>query len=242
MIEKKYTVAFVDDNPIEMRFIELFVNDRPELVCVWIENDPIQALDRLLKESVDILFLDIDMPGLNGVELVNALKVKPIVIVCSNHNHFAYETSLIQSGYLPKITSPEIFNKTIDRALLEFEYKNNHTERINRVVSIPTSKRDGSYFILDVENMVYASIEDKTISFFFNDGTTKQGNISMDSLINQLPAYFIRVHKSYLINLNYVEEFNLSIIKLKKLDHKIPIGRTFIKNVKRLFKGSSNSN
>lgn len=235
MVKKKYTVAFVDDYPLEMKYIESFVNDRPELQCVWIENDPIQALDRLLKESVDILFLDIDMPGINGVELVNALKVKPIVIVCSNYNHFAYETSLFQSGYLRKITSPDIFNKTIDRAISECEFKRNDIDMVKENISIPTSKRDGSYFILAIEKLVYASIDDKTISFFFEDGTVKQGNISMESLLIQLPNNFLRVHKSYTVNINFIEEFNLSMIRLKELNQKIPIGRTFIKNLKRVF-------
>jgi two-component system LytT family response regulator len=236
MIEKKYTVAFVDDNPSELKFIEIFLNERPELECVWIEDDSIKALERLLIESVDILFLDMQMPGINGVELVNALKDKPVVIVCSNHRDFVYQTSLFQTGYLEKITSRDVFNKTIDKAIAECELKHNHTGGIKKMISIPTSKRDGSYFVLPIEKIVYASIEDKTISFFLEDGTIKHGNISMESLLNQLPPYFFRVHKSYMININFIEEFNLSMIQLKELNQKIPIGRTFIKNVKKVFK------
>lgn len=236
MIQKKYTVGFVDDNPSELRYIKIFFDERPELECVWIENDSIKALDRLLIESVDILFLDLQMPGINGVELINALKDKPVVIVCSNHKDFVYQTSLFQTGYLDKITSQDVFNKTIDKAISECELKRNHADEIKKIISIPTSKRDGSYFILPIEKLVYASIEDKTVTFFLEDGSVKYGNISMESLLNQLPSYFFRVHKSYMININFIDEFNLSMVQVKELNEKIPIGRTFIKTMKKFFK------
>lgn len=234
----EYSIAIIDDNLDEMEILEYHLREMQEFKIKWKENRSFNALQRFDEQPVDILILDMNMPVLNGFELIKSLKEIPIIIVCSNFPEYIYDVSEYQVEFIRKSANKDVLRRVMDKAKRLCEEKFYKLKSFNRWISIPTIKREGSQMRLEVDNLVYASIDDKTMSFFFDDTSLRYGIISMDSLLEKLPKpFFIRVHKSYLVNIKYVNEYSAQFIILKSLHLRIPIGRSYLKNVKKILDG-----
>lgn len=235
MTTNLYTIAFVDDQLEEIELFEFFLRDFPEFKVVWKESDAHKALKRMEDASVDILIIDMQMPKLNGVEFFNALKDKPVVIVCSNHNDYIFDISPYDSGYIKKPGNREKFITALNKAKEQCVKKNQHHQQYYSWIAVKTTKNNGNIKKIEWENIVYCEVNDKNIFFHMNDNTIIQGITSMELLMEKLPqSNFIRVHKGFLINIYYVEEFSRKYIKLKGISDHIPVGRKYANNLKSI--------
>lgn len=232
-----YTIAFVDDRLEELVLFEFFLRDFPEFKVIWKESDALVALERIQAEPVDVLIIDMQMPKLNGIQFFNALKEKPIVIVCTSYKEYIFQISPYDSGYIEKPGNREKFVAALHKAKEQCDRKNQEQGKYYSWIAVKTTKNNGNLKKIELQDVVYCEVNDKNIFFHMNDNTIKHGILSMEILLEKLPqSNFIRIHKSFLINIHYVEEFSRKFIRLKgKRDH-IPVGRAYVNNIKSLLR------
>ncbi len=193
----------IDDEPLALQQIEQYVMDTPLLELRGSFNSATKALDFLRESSVDLLFVDINMPNISGLEFVNALPFDVKVIFVTAHREFALEGfALDAADYLLKPLSYAAFLKSVEkvnnryfnRATMEhndreyiFVRSGNRTVRVNfRDILYIESSRD----YLDIH---LASEEVVTI------------HGSLASLLERLPQdRFVKVHRSFIVNLESV--------------------------------------
>jgi DNA-binding LytR/AlgR family response regulator len=210
----------VDDEPLALGIIESYVNEHEQLQLIKKCNTAFDAFEVLHHAKIDLMFLDIKMPGLNGIDFIKSLKDPPAVIFTTAFSEYAamsYELEAID--YLLKPITLERFHKSLDKF---FKLQ----------PSVPTEEKSYTYFkvsgkLVRVEHhdILYAqSIKDYIMLH------TVAGNLivhmTMKYLNELLPAsIFIRVHRSYLVNQTHMSVIGKSNIQLKEIV--IPVGEHY---------------
>jgi DNA-binding LytR/AlgR family response regulator len=200
-------VLIIDDEPIARQIVRQFCSQIADIEVVAEASDAIEAQQILRKEHIDLMFLDINMPMLNGLVFLKMLTTRPQVILTTAYNEFALDAFDIGvTDYLLKPFSFERFEKACQRALSQFQSSEKESE-------INTQSPDNKHFILKSETKIYKINKDE-IMF-----CEVQGNISkvilkdkkvevylpFYKLIEQLPCpEFVRIHRSFLVNRNFV--------------------------------------
>lgn len=194
------------------------------------------AMDYLYKNSVDLIFLDINMPGLTGMEMLATMSRSPLVILTTAYSEFALESYKYQVvDYLIKPISLSNFLSAIDKAisrlksidLIDFSSSQNkvitHTEWL-------TLKVDGDYLRIDPLEIEYIQSWGNYVKVF-TDGHFLLSSITTNELEKKLdPSKFIRVHKSYIVALDRIKKITGNRIHLTP-DSIIPIGTTYRKQL-----------
>jgi len=219
----------VDDEPLAREGMELNIQDVPSLNLLGMFGTAMAANDFIRKNEVDLIFLDIQMPGITGLEYLRNLKDAPMVILTTAYPQYALESfELNVLDYLVKPIRLERFIKAVNKAQDQYDLlKNNQVE--NKIESIE-------------DEFVYLKSERKFIKVFFKDIkyikgvkdyvmlVTKDKKIltamNIKTIYQQLPeSIFARVNKSYVINTQYIDSVELDCIQLA--GEEIPLGRTY---------------
>lgn len=226
----KVQCLIVDDESIAQRIIVSYLNDLSGYELVGTCRNAMEAMDVLNQHQVDLMFLDIEMPKLKGLDFLKILKNPPAVILTTAHRNYALESYDYEIlDYLLKPISFERFIKAVSR------FKPKGLER----------ESSGLKEDLLVSKFLYVKSERKTIKLslsdiFYIEGmnnyliihTGKKRLVvyrSMSDLLSELDDRFIRIHKSYIINKNKVESFNKEGVNLMNKD--IPVGKTYRKSL-----------
>lgn len=211
----------VDDEPIALEGIADYVRQTSFLNLVGTAKNGLEAMTFLNENSVDLIFLDINMPELSGVDMLKSLSKPPMVIFATanpNHALEGYELDVID--YLLKPISYSKFLKASEKAFNLFQLVNNQTSeeefiflKVNKEL-IKVEVNDIQY-IEGLKDYILVKLAD-------NEYVTY---LSLSKILENLPLdKFLQVHKSYIVNINNVEKLigNKLIISEKE----IPIGRT----------------
>jgi two-component system, LytTR family, response regulator len=210
----------VDDEPLALDLLEGYVAKTPSLELAGRCSSAFQALEMLDKTEVDLIFLDIQMPGLSGLEFSRSLKDGPKVIFTTAFEQYALEGFKVDAlDYLLKpISYPEFLN-TINKAKRWFD----HFEK----ASIPETRTSifvkADYKLVQIEfnNILYIEGLKDYVKFCLEDNEKSVLSLmSMKSLEENLPdSKFMRVHRSFIVNLD----------KIKTIErNRIVFGKEFI--------------
>lgn len=204
----KLKVAIIDDelHAIETLSYDLKENFNEQISIVFTATDPAEGLKQTKKNLPDLLFLDMDMPRLSGIdilELIDDLDME--VVITTAHQEFAIQAVGTKAiAYLLKPVQPEKLNTIIDNLIKE-STKQSETISFKNKLAIPVF--DGVE-IVDIKDIVYCKSESNYTSFIFDDGKRLVASKTLKFFDSNLPANpFYRVHKSYLINLNHVSKY-----------------------------------
>ncbi len=229
----------VDDEPPALKLIEKYINSVPLLDLKGTCGNAVDALTLLQHNSIDLLFLDIQMPQILGTDFMRSLRNPPRVIFTTAFRKFAVEGfDLDAVDYLLKPISFERFLKAVNKIMKtdlvaeerslfvntpEKENEKNfiylRADRKNIKVNL-----DDLLFIESLKNYIKVVTKDKTI-------VTKYP-ISM--LEENLPSSFIRIHRSFIIAKNKIEAFNHDYIQVGK--YELPVSRSYRHEVEKIFK------
>lgn len=217
----------VEDEPMAMRKLTGFIKDTPFLELQAQFSNSLDALNYLTQQTTDLVFLDIQMDKLNGIQLLESLQIKPKVIIISAYNQYAvkgYELEVID--YILKPYPFERFLQAANKAQKQIQ---NFTQRresrlIADVIFIKTAYQiekvllDDILYIEGMKDYLGIIIKEKRLMCLQN----------FTALLNVLPeSDFVRVHKSYVIALNKIETISNHRIRIgEKL---IPISDTYQK-------------
>ena len=221
----------IDDEYLALNLLEEYIKQIPDLNIVAKLKSPIEGLEILGKEQIDLLFLDIQMPALSGNNLLKTLKNPPITIFTTAYSEYALEAfDLNAIDYLLKPFSFERFLQSINKAR---EYLNQDVQNIeiNSVKDIASS--EPAFFSVKVDGKVTKIVYNEIL---FIEGLKEYVRIvcennryvileSLKNLENELPVdEFIRVHKSFIVAKRKVVSMEGNMLEIGK--HKIPVSRS----------------
>lgn len=215
----------VDDEPLAREILGQYVSQSDELQLVGTCKNANEVVELLQKESVDVLFLDIQMPGISGMALMKSLENPPLVVFTTAYDQYAvegYEVSAVD--YLLKPISPDRFKKAVEKVKDMIRYKK-------------SSSNDLDYMFIRAD---YQDIKVMFDDILYVEGlkdyvkvVTKEKRIitltNIKGMLEKLPQdRFIRVHKSYIVAKDKVQTIKGTILTID--DKEIPIGLTFKDN------------
>lgn len=216
----------VDDEPLALDLLEGYVRKTPFLTFAGRCNSAFQALELLGKTEVDLIFLDIQMPGLTGLDFIRSLQNAPKVIFTTAFEQFALEGFKVDAvDYLLKpISYPEFLN-AVNKAKRWFEHTSKETapETRNSIFV----KADYKLVQIEYSNILYIEGLKDYVKFYL-EGNEKPvlTLMSMKSLEENLPeARFMRVHRSFIVNLDKIKTIERNRIVFGK--EYIPISENY---------------
>jgi two-component system LytT family response regulator len=200
----------VDDEPLALELLEDNISKVPFLQLVAKCSNAMEAMKVLQQESVDLIFLDIQMPGLTGLQFIQSMANKPMIILITAYEKYALQGfNLDVTDYLVKPVSLDRFVKACNKAWELHQLKNKPA--INNSTSAPAP----DYFFVNVD---YSLLKINFADIIWIEGlkdyvrihlksTSKSviTRISMKSIEDQLPsAKFLRIHKSYIVSIENI--------------------------------------
>jgi len=218
----------IEDDPLSMRVVEEFVKRTDFLDLKHEFHDAVEAINTLNvgQEDIDLIFLDIEMPEMTGIEFLNTVKNPPQVIIISSQEKYALEAFEYEvTDYLLKPVTYSRFYKAVNKAW-EQQKNQKAAKRENDEIFI---KKETALVRLKYNDILWVEAMENYIVI----NTFKQKftiHFTMKSILNQLPAeLFKRVHRSYIINIKNIEriEDNYAILKTDKGAKQIPIGKAY---------------
>lgn len=230
----KLNCVIIEDEPLARNLITEYVRKVPELNLLNAFSNPLEALEALRTLSVDLLFLDVQMPEITGISLLKVLKKRPLVVLTTAYSQYALEGyELDVADYLLKPITFERFLKSVDKIMqrLEVEPKPVITTTENSPAPTFVFVKDGTKLVkIQLDEILYVEgLKDYvTIHTTNRKITTLQ---RMKALEEQLPAdKFIRIHNSFIVALNAIEVVKKNEVEIKGAT--LPIGDTYKKPFK----------
>lgn len=227
----------VDDEPLVREWLEDNIRQVPFLGLVKSCKNALEALETLQDEQIDLIFLDIQMPRLNGLQFLQSLDHPPLVIMVTAYEKYAVESFNLQvADYLVKPVSFDRFLKACNRAAELFRMKNS---------TMPSGKVKNYDFFVNVEytlvKIVAADINyieglKDYIKIHLSSSTKPVlTRMSLKSIEAKLPAgTFIRTHKSFLVAISKITTIKRDFVCIGATE--IPVSETFRENVSRVLK------
>lgn len=233
-----YNCIIIDDEELARDLLENFVSRIDHLKLRGKFSSPIQALNSLKEESIDIVFLDIQMPEMTGIEFLKTLSISPAIIFTTAYDKYAlagYEYSVVD--YLLKPFSFTRFVDATNKATELIDLKKGRGDNVSlKTDSIETLTVKADYKIhrIRVNDLVFIESKKEYVVYHTqNDKIMALG--SLKALEETLPnTEFIRVHKSFIVSIHHVKSVEGNELNLGKV--RIPIGGTYKeKAMKALF-------
>lgn len=209
----------VDDEPLEQQILEKYIQQTSGMELVKKCANALEAFDIIGKTKIDLMFLDIKMPSLNGIDFIKTLRNSPQVIFTTAFSEYAIESYEVEAiDYLLKPVTYERFLKSMERFL-----KINVQTKTEPDYSY--FKINGRLVKLNHEEFIYACSK-KDYIILRTKHNSHLTHMTMKYLIELLPKeMFCRVHRSYLINRRHINVIGNGIIEVGAF--KIPIGKNY---------------
>ena len=235
-------VIIVDDESAGRKLIKEYLEDFHDYFIVGEANNGVDAVKIINEFKPDLVFLDIQMPGLNGFEVINYLEEIPQIIFSTAYDKYALKAFEVHAvDYLLKPYTQERFKIAIDRIDSNFEKLRPFTENLllNKAnfperILVQTSKKLITIAVKDILRIEafgdYSKLFTKENSFLSNFGISV-----LETKFN--PDIFIRVHRSAIININFVKEVSKNLTAFDILmtnNDAVRVSRGYLDNMKKL--------
>src|SRR5687768_3470700 len=223
------TCIVVDDEPLARQGMEMNISTVSSLQLLDSFSNALAANDFLRKQSVDLMFLDINMPELSGLDFLKSLRNAPLVIFTTAYPQYALESYELDAiDYLVKPIRIERFLKAVNKAenhlrLLQQEGNNNQVERIEEDYIFIKAER--KYFKIYFKEILYIEgLKDYVIIYTADAKIITSMNVK--TIGAQLPeTIFARVSKSYIVNVLHISSFDNELVYIQ--NNEIPLGQSF---------------
>jgi two-component system, LytTR family, response regulator len=219
----------IDDEPLALELLEDNISKLPYLQLVASFSNPLEAMKLMQQEKIDLVFLDIQMPGLTGLQFIQSMTTRPMFILITAYEKYALEGyNLDVVDYLVKPVAMDRFIKACNKAWELFQLRNT-TQKEK-----PAGESD--HFFVNVDySLLKVSYADVTwieglkdyVKIHLNS-TTKPvvTRMSMKTLEDELPPFkFIRIHKSYIISRDYITSVKKNSLFIGSTE--LPIGESY---------------
>jgi DNA-binding LytR/AlgR family response regulator len=241
------TAVIIDDENLAIEELKYLVSQNKSIEVIGTFTNPLHALDFLKNHSVDVVFLDIQMPMKSGLELakdIMHLIKSPKIIFVTAYDTYAIDAFNVNAiDYILKPTSQERLDQAVNKVIID--KKEDYNDKINTFIdNIPQNKDfitlyvDGIFMPIRYENIVFCQSDGGLVTIF-----TKNKEIPFSDTLSSLeasftPPYFFRCHRSYIVNIQYIEKIEPTertyLLKMIGNDKLIPVSRSNVLKFKKI--------
>jgi DNA-binding LytR/AlgR family response regulator len=217
----------IDDDKLSCQVVSEYVKKTSSLTLIGTYSNSIEARNILTKRGdIDLLFLDIQMPEMNGFELISSLESPPLVIVITADETYASKAFDMNAvDYLVKPVTYPRFCKAVDKTM-RYSYKHRTNVQAEKEIFI---KKGSSLVKLKIKDIVYVEALENYVTLYTNDDKFVI-HFTMKGIEEYLPqGLFIRVHRSYIVNKTNIQAIreNLLDIVIGGVVKSMPVGKSF---------------
>ena len=218
------TIA-IDDEPLALQQLAAYIKKTPYLELVATCQSAAEAQAVLQGEPVDVLFTDINMPDLSGMDFVRSLDNPPIVVFTTAYSEYALDGYKVNAvDYLLKPFSLEDFQRAAEKVRAQCELR-------NAAAAVSVIDQDDALFFktehrvvrVELSNIRYIEGMSEYLKIYIEGQKPLVVLLAMKKLEERLPSHFMRIHRSYIINLRKIQEVNKNRVILDA-DTYLPIG------------------
>ncbi|MDB5274657.1 MAG: putative response regulatory protein [Chitinophagaceae bacterium] len=213
----------VDDEPLALRVLEKYIGKIKDLEILGQYTSALEALEVISTNNVDVIFLDIQMSEITGVQFVQSLKNPPMIVFTTAYNKYAMDGHELNAmDYLLKPISFERFLKTVNRI-------NEHFALKKKVLTTNVNKEDLHSFIflkagqemvkVEYDDILYIEGLKDYVKIFTRNNKSIIINGNLKSIENKLPARrFARIHKSTIVSIDKIDSIHKGRIKIGQIE------------------------
>ena len=230
-MKEKYNVVIVDDEYLAQKLLQDYVSKVDTLQIVAVCSNAFEAMNALKNNQVDIMFLDIQMPDLTGLELVKSLEHKPAVIFTTAYSEYAVDAfNLSVVDYLLKPFDFPRFFQAVSKAIgvdqpPVVSTGDKPRDTVSRSNDFITVKADYKLYKINYDDLLYIEGQHEYVTFH----TTQRrvtALFALKDLEEILPKnMFVRVHKSYIVSFKHIQDLDKSDVTVA--GNKVPVGASY---------------
>ncbi len=211
----------VDDSAIQRLAITKLVEDHPALELVAQYSSALETKKGLNTHKVDLIFLDIEMPILNGFQLLDVLNNSPEIIFVTGKTEHAFKAFNYDAvAYLKKPLNAGLFNTAVEKAIAQVKLKQNYTEPDEDYIFVKSNLKKRKVYVNDIKWV-------EALGDYVKVVTKDQSHVvlsTMKAFEKELPeGRFLRIHKSYIVSLEKIDRFNSKNVEVGTVE--IPLSR-----------------
>lgn len=221
----------IDDEPIAIEYLREYVNTIPELLLTGTYQNAKEALPLIQNQEVDLIFIDIEMPEISGLEFVKTLETAPAIIFTTAYPQYAVEGfNLNAVDYLLKPIGLERFKQAIQKVHKEISIQAGLQPIENKFIFLKNGYKSEK---IDIQDIIFIAGNKEYATYYTKSGRTYLKNERLKNLEKDYQPYgFIRIHKSYLINTRYIKKIFNNNVEIQ--GETIPIGRAYREQIRQL--------
>lgn len=214
---RNLTCMIIDDEPLAVKLLESFVSKTPSLQLCGAFTDPIEALSQLKENPVDLLFLDIQMPDIDGLELSKIITEPTRVIFTTAFREYAFEGFEVNAlDFLLKPIRFSKFSQSVEKALRWFELNEAKSAAPTIVAPQPKEQKeiflrvDGELKRVELDDIMYVcGMKDYVMFYMVDSNRPLITHLTMKATEDMLPQdRFMRVSRSYIVALNKIRSID----------------------------------
>lgn len=215
----------IDDEPLALQQLASYVEKVPYFTLVAQCHGAVEAREIIDRERVDAIFVDINMPDINGMDFVKQLSAPPIVVFTTAYSEYAVDGYKVDAvDYLLKPFGLDDFKRAATKVKKRYELENNAAAQ-------QPADDDDSIFLKTEHRVIRANIADiryvegmsEYLKIYIEGQRPIIMLLSMKKLEERLPSYFMRIHRSYIVNMKKVSEVSKSRVAIDA-DTVLPVG------------------
>ena len=228
------TYIIADDDPLYREVTLQQLQLVPNLQCLAVCDSAVAASAELQQNFPDILILDVEMPGLSGIQLAKSLKTLPLIIFISSHSHYAADAFEVDAiDYLVKPVAPERMLRAMEKArhLLEMKTSILPQEAFKKHDDHSFFIRDKNAFVrINYSDVLYIQSLGDFVNIFLQNGEKKIALVSLKNLEQQLSSdQFVRISRTHMVNKSRITSIDSTMLTLEKIQ--LHIGSTYTEHV-----------
>lgn len=212
----------VDDDELSRNIMEDLVKENEELELIKTCSDAIEAFNVLKNEEIDLIFLDVDMPKMSGIDLLKSLDVIPQVVLITAHSEFAaesYEYSV--TDFIIKPISHQRFITAVEKVKKNLQKPQFSTHNVHTIFI----KTDSRLVQVDTRNILYIEALGNYVNVYTSGGKYIVLSTMKDIEARLSPPDFMRVHRSFIVRIDKIESIEDNFIHINQKN--IPIGKNY---------------
>ena len=215
----------IDDEPKALEVIERYCQKSDLVNLKATFREPVKAIEFLNREKIDLIFLDINMPDISGIQLIQTLAEKPMVIFTTAYSSYAVESyDLNAIDYLLKPITFERFLAATNKAFSLFSIKNKPNERDDNAGTVFIKSGPHTYQV-KVSEILYLEKDGNYITVYLKDKQILIRENMSDIFDLVPPGEFVRIHKSFVVAIKHIAMIEVHQLIINGA--KIPIGSTY---------------
>ena len=221
----------IEDELLAQKLLQKYIEKDNRLQVVKVCNNGQEAFEYLSDTKIDIVFCDIQMPLLNGIDLLKIIDYKPISILTTAYENYALQGfALDVVDYLLKPFSFDRFQQAVNKAIELYQFRNEKSSNKNVEEKFIYVRANQMMQKISLDSILYIEALKDYVQLITSEKKIIIQD-TMKSMEEQLPADFIRVHKSYIINKNKIKSYTSQSVLIQSKE--IPVGRTYKENLKQ---------